>query len=152
MKNNLIGGKKMKITAMNKKNIWSGIISGLIAGVVFGFVLIRLAMMANVGRMMGLTDPLSGFIIYLIFSAILGLIFALIFVKGCTSFFSSSLWGIIYGIIWWFIGPLTLCPWIAKSPISWSTGAMAHALPMLIGHCTFGLVLGASYFWMRTRK
>jgi uncharacterized membrane protein YagU involved in acid resistance len=142
----------MKITVVNRKNIWSGIIGGLIAGVVFGFILVRIGVLSSVGRMMGLTDPLSSFIIHLIFSAILGLIFALVLCKGCTTFFNSAIWGIVYGIIWWFLGPLTLCPWMSGSPVSWSAGAVSHAFPMLIGHLVYGLVLGVSYFWMRNRK
>jgi hypothetical protein len=153
-KTNPKGGKKMKakVTVFNKKNICSGIVGGLIAGVVFGFILIRLEILSTAGRLMGMTDPLSGFIVHLVFSAILGLIFALVFAKGCTNFFSSSLWGIFYGILWWFFGPLTLCPWAAGRPVSWSSGAMSHAFPMLLGHLVFGLVLGVSYFWMRNRK
>jgi hypothetical protein len=146
------GGKKMKVTVINKKNICSGIIGGLIAGVVFGFILARLGVLSHAGSLIGLTDPLSGFIIHLIFSAILGLIFALVFCKGCTTFFNSSFWGIAYGIIWWFLGPLTLCPWSTGGTISWSTGTMSHELPMLVGNLVFGLVLGVTYFWMRNRK
>jgi uncharacterized membrane protein YagU involved in acid resistance len=142
----------MKSTVINKKNIWSGIIGGIIAGIVFGFILMRLGTLASAGCLLGLSDPLSGFITHLIFSAILGLIFALIFSKGCTTFYNSTLWGIVYGIIWWFIGPLILCPWLAGARISWSQGAIAHALPMLVGHLVFGFVLGITYFWMKSHK
>ncbi len=142
----------MKSTVINKKNIGSGIIGGLIAGVVFGFILMRMGTLSSAGCLLGLSDPLSGFIVHLIFCGILGIIFALIFCKGCTTFYNSTLWGIVYGIIWWFIGPLILCPWLAGTTISWNEGKFAHALPMLVGHLVFGFVLGITYYWMRSRK
>jgi uncharacterized membrane protein YagU involved in acid resistance len=142
----------MKSIVINKKNVWSGIIGGLVAGIVFGFILMRMGTLSNAGRLLGLHDPLSGFTVHLVFSAMVGLIFALIFCKGCTTFYNSSLWGIVYGIIWWFLGPLILCPWLAGGIITWSSGTFIHALPMLVGHLVYGFVLGITYFWMRTHK
>ena len=142
----------MKSTVINQKNICSGIIGGLIAGVAFGFILVRLHILSTAGCLLGLSDPLSGFIIHLIFCGILGILFSLIFCKGCTTFYNSSLWGIFYGILWWFIGPLILCPWLAGITISWTQDVFTHAIPMLVGHLVFGFVLGITYFWMRSRK
>jgi uncharacterized membrane protein YagU involved in acid resistance len=142
----------MKSTVVNKKNICSGIIGGIIAGVALGFILMRMGTLSNAGKLLGMHDSLSGLIIHLVFSAIVGLIFALVFCKGCTTFYNSSLWGIVYGVIWWFIGPLILCPWLAGVTISWSQITFTHALPMLVGHLVYGFVLGISYFWMRTHK
>lgn len=142
----------MKSTVITQKNICSGIIGGIVAGVVFGFILMRMGTLSNAGRLLGLQDPLSGFIIHLVFSAIVGIIFALIFCKGCTTFYNSSLWGIFYGIIWWFIGPLILCPWLAGVKMMWSQVTFTRALPMLIGHLVYGFVLGITYFWMRSKK
>ena len=110
----------MKATVINKRNIQSGIIGGIVGGIAFGFILMRMGILSNAGSLLGLHDPLSGFIIHLVFSAIVGLIFSLIFSKGCTTFYNTSLWGILYGIIWWFIGPLILCPWLAGTKILWS--------------------------------
>ena len=142
----------MKSTVINQKNIGSGIIGGIVAGVVFGFILMRMGTLSNAGKLLGLNDPLSGFIIHLIFSAIVGILFALVFSKGCTTFYNASLWGILYGVIWWFIGPLILCPWLAGMTITWSEGTFTRALPMLIGHLVYGFVLGVTYFWMRSRR
>lgn len=142
----------MKSTVINKKNICSGIIGGIVAGVALGFILMRMGTLSNAGKLLGMHDSLSGLIIHLVFSAVVGLIFSLIFCKGCTTFYNSSLWGIVYGVIWWFIGPLILCPWLAGVTISWGQSTLTHALPMLVGHLVYGFVLGVTYFWMRTHK
>ncbi len=142
----------MKEKILAKRNLASGIMAGLIAGVLFGIILARLGVLSYAGRFFTITDPLSAFIVHFIFSGIVGVIFALIFFNACSNFFSSALWGIVYGIIWWFIGPLILCPWVKGVSVSWAWGDSCYAMPMLIGHLVFGLVLGVTYFWMRTRK
>jgi uncharacterized membrane protein YagU involved in acid resistance len=142
----------MKTTVFNQRNIMSGIIGGLIAGIALGFVLMRMGTLASAGSMLAMQDELSSFLIHLIFSAIAGLIFALVFCKICTSFYNTTLWGIVYGILWWFLGPLILCPWIAGATITWSQTTFMQAIPMLLGHLIYGLVLGITYFWFRERK
>ncbi len=142
----------MKTGVLNKHNILSGIVGGLVAGVLLGCLMARMGVLSYAGRFFNLSDPLSSFIINLVFSGILGVIFALLFYHACKTFYSSALWGIGYSIIWWLIGPMILCPWMRGVPISWASGEMCQAFPMLIGHLVFGIVLGAIYFWMRTRK
>src|ERR1043165_6494086 len=142
----------MKSKILNKENILSGIMAGLMAGIVFGFILARMGVLSYAGRFFAMSEPLSAFIIHMIFSGIVGVIFAIIFFHGCTNFFNTTLWGIVYGIIWWLIGPMVLCPWMKGLPISWESGQTCHAIPMLFGHLIFGITLGVSYFWMRHRK
>jgi uncharacterized membrane protein YagU involved in acid resistance len=130
----------------------SGIMGGLLAGIALGFILMRMGTLAGAGKLLGVQDDLSSFLVHLIFSAIVGLIFALVFSRACTHFFNSSLWGIVYGIIWWFLGPLILCPWLSGATVSWSESTFMRAVPMLLGHLVYGLVLGVAYFWFRERK
>jgi uncharacterized membrane protein YagU involved in acid resistance len=139
--------------ACNKRNILNGIIAGLVAGVVFGFMLIQMGVMANLGMMVNSPNPFAGFIVHLVFCAILGIIFAIIFYKKITTSFSTAiLWGLVYGVIWWFIGTLTLAPIAMGVPVVWSGGVMATEFPMLIGNLVFGFVLGLCYFWLKNRK
>lgn len=139
--------------ACHKRNIVNGIIAGLVAGIVFGFMLIQMGVLGNVGMMVGSPNPFAGFVVYLIFSAILGVIFALVFFKKITThFYPAVLWGLLYGIIWWFLGTLTLAPIAMGIPVVWSGTVMANEFPMLIGNLVFGFVLGLCYFWLKNRK
>lgn len=139
--------------ACGKRNIVNGILAGLIAGVVFGFMLIQMGVLANLGMTIGSPTPFAGFIVHLIISAILGVIFAVIFYKRITNYFYPALlWGLLFGIIWWFIGSLTLAPIAMGMPVDWSAKVMAAEFPMLIGNLVFGFVLGLCYFWLKNRR
>ncbi|MBS0604517.1 MAG: hypothetical protein JSS60_05700 [Verrucomicrobia bacterium] len=138
--------------ALNKKNIVSGIVSGLIAGIVLGCMMIRMGIMANVGAMMGMPHPVAGFFFHLIYSGLIGLIFGLVFYSLAKDFFTSAIWGVIYGVIWWFLGTLTLAQMMMGLPVSWNAIAMLQGMHMLVGQLVFGIVLGISYFWLNNRK
>ena len=139
--------------ACNKKNIVNGIIAGLIAGIVFGFMLIQMGVLGNIGLMVGSSNPIAGFIVHLVFSAILGVIFALVFFKKIGDhFYSAILWGLLYGIIWWFLGALTLAPIAMGVPVVWNGQVMSNEFPMLLGYLVFGFVLGLCFFWLKNRK
>jgi hypothetical protein len=139
--------------ACNKRNIVNGIIAGLIAGVVIGFMLIQMGVLGNIGMIVGSPNPFAGFIVHLIYCAILGVIFAIVFFKKITNhFYPAALWGLLYGIIWWFIGTLTLAPIAMGIPVVWSGTVMSNEFPLLIGNLVFGFVLGLSYFWLKNRK
>jgi hypothetical protein len=138
--------------ACSKRNVVNGILAGLIAGVVFGFMLIQMGVMCNIGMLIGSANPFVGFLVHLVYCAILGVIFALIFFKHVPTFYAAALWGLVYGIIWWFLGTLTLAPIAMKMPVVWSTAVMTTEMPMLMGNLVFGFVLGIAYYWLKNRK
>ncbi len=142
----------MRKKILSRKNIVSGLVAGIIAGIVVGFLMLRMAMFSHISEIVGMHDPLSGLVIHLVKSAILGIIFALIFFKYTKSFFASATWGIGYGVILWFVWTLTIVPMMTDQPVSWGTDAMMQKMYMLIGYLVFGLVLGVSYHLLRNRK
>jgi hypothetical protein len=138
--------------AYSKRNIVNGIIAGLIAGVVLGFMLIQMGVLANLGNLVGSSTPFAGFIVYLIISAILGGVFSLIFFKKINNFYPAVIWGLVFGIAWWFVGTLTLAPMAMGLPVMWSKAVMAAEFPLLIGNLIFGFILGLCYYWLKNRK
>lgn len=142
----------MRKKILGRKNILSGLIAGIIAGIVVGFMMLKMAMFSHVSELVGMHDPLSGLVIHLVKSAILGIIFALIFFKYTRTFFAGATWGIAYGVIMWFLWTLTIVPLMSDRPVSWGTDAMMQHMYMLIGYLVFGLVLGVSYYQLRNRK
>jgi uncharacterized membrane protein YagU involved in acid resistance len=142
----------MKTTTFSKINIISGILAGVIAGIAMGCMMIRMAVLSKVGMLMGMPNPLSGFLMHTLFSAVLGLIFAIVFVKITRTFFSSTMWGLIYGIIWWLLLPMTFVQMKMGMPVSWSIESMLHGMPMLVGHLVFGIILGMCYYGLKNSK
>src|SRR5260370_35413533 len=47
-------------------------------------------------------------------------------------------WGFLFGVIWWYVGPLTLLPLILTGVYDWRASAAAALLPSLIGHLIYG--------------
>jgi len=57
----------------------------------------------------------------------------------------------VYGLIWWFLGPLTLMPVMLGGSLDWNVEAAVELLPALIGHLIYGAVT-ASFFLMLERR
>jgi Flp pilus assembly protein protease CpaA len=46
----------------------------------------------------------------------------------------------VYGLVWWFLGPLTLLPVLLGGSVTWTTKAAHLYLPSLVGHLLYGAV------------
>jgi hypothetical protein len=51
----------------------------------------------------------------------------------------------VYGLVWWFLGPLTLFPLLLGQPLQWSLDAALRVYPSLVGHLAYGAGLGLVY-------
>ena len=47
-------------------------------------------------------------------------------------------WGWLFGLIWWYLGPLTLLPMLLAGQIDWRPEAASSLLPLLPGHLIDG--------------
>ncbi len=136
------------------KNIGYGTLAGFIGGIVFGLMMTKMGVLIKIGSLVGMSNPIAGFVVHLIISMFMGVIFALIFYKVACKRLSGTLWGLVYGIFWWFLGPLTLLSRIMDESIvsRWNITGMKNALPGLLGHIVFGLIMGFVYGWLRSRE
>lgn len=132
---------------MKASRIWSGIIGGLIGGVMFGMMMGMMGVLPMIGRLIGLPNLLGGWIVHMLISAGIGTSFAVLIGWLATGRTSSTLFGAAYGMVWWLLGPLTLMPWMMGMGfgVSWNGAAMATALPSLMGHIVYGLIMGYAY-------
>lgn len=125
----------------------NGILGGLAGGVVFGVLMAMMGMLPMIGGMIGWPSAVPGFVVHMMMSAAIGAgygLFVGLFVKGRAQIGA----GVAYGALWWVIGPLTFMPWLMGMGFAANlNGAgMAAAIPSLMGHLTFGAVLGYAYF------
>jgi len=132
---------------MNTNTIKHGIIGGLAGGVIFGMMMWMMGMLPMIGKMVGLPNIFAGWIVHLGISASIGASFAVLldrFVKGLAS---GAATGMIYGAVWWFLGPLTLMPLVMGMGlgVNWNATAVVNMAPSLMGHAIFGVVLGLVY-------
>ena len=139
---------------MNPRNISLGVYAGLAGGVVFGAMMGMMGMLPMIGKMVGHPSVVTGFSVHLINSAIIGAGFAVVFSRFVNSTGSGLLNGLLYGGVWWLLGPLTLMPLFMGMGlgVNWNTAAAVTMLPSLVGHLMYGVILGASYAWLRVRS
>src|SRR5262249_46861593 len=57
----------------------------------------------------------------------------------------ALVWGMLYGLVWWFVGALTLFPILLGGTPVWTVAAAADALPSLIGHLVYGAATAAAF-------
>ena len=139
---------------MSVRNIRMGVYGGWLGGVVFGAMMAMMGMLPMIGKMVGHPSAVTGFLVHLVISAVIGASFAILFdrlVQGASSGLGS---GLFYGAIWWLLGPLTLMPFMMGMGfgVNWNATAASQMLPSLIGHLIYGGILGVSYAWLRSRQ
>jgi hypothetical protein len=55
-------------------------------------------------------------------------------------------WGWLFGLIWWYLGPMTLLPLLLTGVCDWSTDAASALLPSLIAHLIYGAATALMFF------
>ena len=134
------------IIVVEKNHIKAGVIAGIIAGLAFGGIMGVMGMLPMVAGLIGSSSTLVGAILNEIISVIIAIGFAFIFGHAATHSKSKAvILGLLYGFIWWILGPLFLMPsFMGMGPQLTMTAAQG-AIPSLIGHLVYGLLLGLSY-------
>ena len=128
---------------------WRAIIVGGFAGVLGGMIFGRWSsageffpLIAGLGE---LHSPAATMGLQFCVATIIGSSFGLLFQRDVRGYGSSMGWGLGFGIFWWFLGPLTLFPLIARTPLDWSADHGGELFGSLVGHILYGLILGIAY-------
>ncbi len=125
------------------------VVAGGLAGVLGGAIFDRWMSAGDYFPLLsGLAQtPARGLSLALQFAiaAFMGVLFGLLFQRDVRGYGSCMGWGIGYGMLWWFLGPLTLWPLISHVRLDWSADAGSGIFGSLVGHILYGLILGVSY-------
>ena len=140
--------------ALSGQQIKSGIYGGLIGGAVFGMMMGMMGMLPMIGKMVGLPSAGAGFLVHLIISAMIGIGYSFTFGKCATVMKKGFLGGLLYGGIWWLLGPLTLMPLFMGMGlgVNWNAAAAVKMMPSLMGHLVFGAILGITYVKLQRKE
>lgn len=126
---------------MNTNNK-AGVIGGIAGGVVFGMLMQMMGMMPMIAMMVGSESVLVGWILHLIISAVTGVLFVMMFGSKVSTNADGVRYGLIYGLIWWVLGPLVIMPVILGMGIQIQNAFGQAQLMSLMGHLVFGVILG----------
>lgn len=148
-------------TATDVSIEWAaGIVGGLGGGIVFGVMIqqmMRPTLVAAIPALWGLSGLAAGWVVHLVNSAVLGLLFAAIvessgLAEYAAEYRSGWLVGGAWGVVLWVVGAAIVMPlWLSAVGFP-----MAPPMPnlnpqSLPGHVVYGVVLGLIYPYVRQR-
>lgn len=128
-----------------------GALAGLIGGVASSPVMLATGVLSKVAGIETSFYGLKGLVIHLTVSAVIGMSYGVLFRNEGSSLTMGVCWGWLFGLTWWYLGPMTLLPLALTGVCDWSTSAASALLPSLIGHLIYGAVT-ASVFLLLERR
>jgi hypothetical protein len=120
--------------------------ASLVGGVLFGLLLASSGGLRRVAPLVGETSLAPAFLVHLLISALIGMSYGAFFRREAPNWQASVGWGLLYGLVWWYVGPLTLLRLFLGEPCLWTTADADAALPWLIGHLLYGAVTALVFF------
>ncbi|WP_253904252.1 DUF6789 family protein [Arthrobacter sp. Br18] len=118
----------------------AGVVGGLSGGMVFGALMAMMGMLPMIASLIGSTSAAVGFIVHLVISILIGLVLTIPGAGLLTgSLVKSAFIGLVYGALWWVLGPLVIMPAMMGMPVLTLGGS---SLMSLVGHLMYGLILG----------
>ena len=128
-----------------------GAVASLVGGLLFTLVMLAIGFLPKVANIVGSSSLTLGFIVNMAISVLIGMSYGLLFRYEAPDFGSGVAWGLVYGLIWWFIGPLTLMPILLGGTFNWTTETAGALLPSLIGHLIYGAATAVVFLALERR-
>jgi hypothetical protein len=128
-----------------------GALAGLVGGLISSPLMLATGVLPHV---VGLGIQLStqtGLLAHLLVSTFIGMSYGVLFRDEASTLATSGAWGWVFGLIWWYAGPLTLLPLVLTGEIDWRATAVFSLLPSLFGHLIYGAVTGFMFYVLERR-
>jgi uncharacterized membrane protein YagU involved in acid resistance len=132
------------------QRLLAGIIGGVVGGLAFGALMAMMGMLPMVASIVGSKSAVVGFVYHMFNSVVIGALFGLILGSLSRTYVKGAVFGLLYGVVWWVLGPMILMPLLlgmGSEGIASQFGA-AFSTPMLmslLGHLIYGLLTGVVY-------
>jgi hypothetical protein len=119
-----------------------GAMAGVVGAVISGPVMLATGFLPRTA---------GGLSIHLFIGALLGASYGLLFRYEAPSLGLGASWGWLFGMIWWYLGPLTLLPLLSTGECDWTVGAAFSLLPSLPGHLIYGAATAFTFLALERR-
>jgi hypothetical protein len=128
-----------------------GAFAGFVGGLVSSPVMLATSALPTVAGVDTHLSGLHGLAIHLLLSTLIGMTYGLLFRHEASSIGLGVMWGWLFGLIWWYLGPLTLMPLLLTGECDWSTSAASALLPSLMGHLIYGATTALTFLLLERR-
>ena len=129
-----------------------GALAGLAGGVAAAPILVATGVLSRIAGVEGGLSLGRGLLLHLLASAFLGVLWGFLFRREGLGLGRGLSWGLVFGIVWWYVGPLTLLPLLRTGEIDWRPSAASALLPSLVGHLVFGAVTAVAFVAQQARQ
>src|ERR1700723_845463 len=128
-----------------------GAFAGLMGGLVASPILIASGVLSSVAGLDTHLSGFHGFLVHIFVSAVIGMTYGLLFRHEASTLGLGVMWGWLFGLIWWYIGPMTLLPLLLTGECDWRASAASALLPSLSGHLIFGAITALIFLVLERR-
>jgi uncharacterized membrane protein YagU involved in acid resistance len=128
-----------------------GVAASLAGGLLFSLVMVTTGVLPQIANLVGGSSPVLGFVVHMGISTLIGMSYGVLFSYETSDLGSGIAWGLMYGLVWWFVGNLTLLPILLGGPFVWTTEAAAAGLPSLVGHLIYGAATACAFLLLERR-
>ncbi len=128
-----------------------GALAGAVGGAIASPIMLVSGVISRVAGTDMASSPLRGLALHLLVSAAVGMTYGLLFRREASSFGAGVAWGWMFGLIWWYLGPLTVLPLALTGSTDWTPGAAAALLPSLMGHLIYGAATAFTFLLLERR-
>jgi len=130
--------------------LW-GAFAGAVGGLVSSPVMIATGVLSRATGLSSMAPLSLAVVIHLCVSAVVGMSYGLLFRHEASSLGLGVAWGWMFGLICWYLGPLTLSPMILHGSFDWTTQAAAPLLPSLMGYLIYGATTAFTFLALERR-
>lgn len=127
------------------RDVSAGGIAGLIAGLTVALAMNAQGMATEATGLLGLSPSGTGLVPHLMASALVGAAFCAILRYQPQSYAATLSTGLLFGLLLWIVGPLTLPPLLEGEGPTWSAVEAGHTFPSLLGHLLYGGMIGLGF-------
>jgi uncharacterized membrane protein YagU involved in acid resistance len=128
-----------------------GALAGLVGGLISSPVMLATGILPKIAGLGSGFSLFGGLLIHLFISALIGMSYGLLFRNEASSLGLGLGWGWLFGLIWWYLGPMTFLPLMLTGVCDWSTDAASALLPSLVGHLIYGAVTALTFLLLERR-
>ena len=129
-----------------RREIIAGGAAGFVGGLVFWLAVLGLGMTPTIAGLLGLKLSGGWFLLHLMAATLAAAVFGAFSSYQPLGYAASISTGLLYGLFWWIVGPLTLEPLFFGDGPTWTVDEASAAFPSVFGHLLFGGLIGFGFY------